>query len=271
MEELRPMDSKRVVVVTGGGSGIGRATALHFASAGDTVVVADINEEAGTAVVKGIVDAEGTAFFEYVDVANDNSITELVKRVRSRCGAPSVLVNSAGLLQNPARLVDIDMEEHDKIWSVNYRGTFMCCRQFVPGMIEMGEGAIVNISSTSAVRVFPLLAYSPSKSAIDQLTKILSADLGPNGIRVNAVLPGYVRSEQMQLRIDQGFRDESKMKDQSALGRMVEPLEIAEGIYFLCSSAAKAITGTILPIDAGYLSSTSYQLYAGWTNDSVDR
>jgi len=73
----------------------------------------------------------------------------------------------------------------------------------------------------------------------------------------------------MQLRIDQGFRDEEKMKAQSALGRMVEPSEIADGIHFLCSSAAKAITGTILPIDAGYLSSTSYQLYAGWPNDRM--
>ena len=91
--------------------------------------------------------------------------------------------------------------------------------------------------------------------------------MGPNGIRVNAVLPGYVRSEQMQLRIDQGFRDEGKMKEQSALQRIVEPSEIADGIYFLCSSAAQAITGSILPIDAGYLSSTSYQLYAGWTKN----
>ena len=88
------MSQKRVILITGGGSGIGRATALRFASAGDTVVVADINEEAGAAVVKEIVDAEGTAFFEHVDVANDNSITELVKRVESRCGAPSILVLS---------------------------------------------------------------------------------------------------------------------------------------------------------------------------------
>jgi len=263
------MDSKRVVMVTGGGSGIGRATALRFAGEGDTVVVADINEEGGAAVAEEITAGEGTAFFEYVDVADDRSISDLVERVGDRCGPPSVLVNSAGLLQNPARLVDLDVEEHDKIWAVNYRGTFMCCRGFVPGMIAMGEGWIVNISSTSAVRVFPLLAYSPSKAAIDQLTSILSADLGPSGVRVNAVLPGYVRSEQMQLRIDQGFRDEEKMKAQSALGRMVEPSEIADGIHFLCSSAAKAITGTILPIDAGYLSSTSYQLYAGWPNDRI--
>ena len=259
------MDSGRVVVVTGGGSGIGRATALRFAQEGDSVVVADVNEAGGMGVVDEISQNGGTSFFEHVDVANDESISELVRRARDRCGAASVLVNSAGILQNPTRLVDLDIEEHDRIWAVNYRGTFMCCRKFVPDMIELGEGAIVNISSTSAVRVFPLLAYSPSKTAIDQLTKILSADLGQNGIRVNAVLPGYVRSEQMQLRIDQGFRDEAKMKEQSALQRMVEPSEIADGIYFLCSSAAKAITGSILPIDAGYLSSTSYQLYAGWT------
>ena len=182
-------------------------------------------------------------------------------------GVPTVVVNCAGLLQNPSRLVDLDMAEHDRIWAVNYRGTFLCCRAFAPGMISAGGGCIFNISSTSAVRVFPLLAYSPGKAAIDQLTQILAADIGPEGIRVNAVLPGYVRSEQMQSRIDAGLRDEAKMKEQSALGRMVEPEEIADGIHFLCSDAARAVTGTILPIDAGYLASTSYQLYAGWTSE----
>ena len=164
------MDSGRVVVVTGGGSGIGRATALRFAQEGDSVVVADVNEAGGMGVVDEISQNGGTSFFEHVDVANDESISQLVKRVRDRCGVASVLINSAGILQNPTRLVDLDIEEHDKIWAVNYRGTFMCCRKFVPDMIELGEGAIVNISSTSAVRVFPLLAYSPSKTAIDQLT-----------------------------------------------------------------------------------------------------
>ena len=261
------MTQARTILVTGASSGIGRATAVRFGRSGDTVVIADINELGGKAVVEEVEAAGGKAIFRKVDVAHDESVLALVEKVEQGIGVPTVLVNCAGLLQNPSRLVDLDMAEHDRIWAVNYRGTFLCCRAFAPGMISAGGGCIINISSTSAVRVFPLLAYSPGKAAIDQLTQILAADLGPEGIRVNAVLPGYVRSEQMQSRIDAGLRDEAKMKEQSALGRMVEPEEIADGIYFLCSDAARAVTGTILPIDAGYLASTSYQLYAGWTSE----
>lgn len=261
------MTQARTILVTGASSGIGRATAVRFGRSGDTVVIADINEPGGKGVVEEVEAAGGKAIYREVDVAHDESVLALVEKVEQGIGVPTVLVNCAGLLQNPSRLVDLDMAEHDRIWAVNYRGTFLCCRAFAPGMISAGGGCMINISSTSAVRVFPLLAYSPGKAAIDQLTQILAADLGPEGIRVNAVLPGYVRSEQMQSRIDAGLRDEAKMKEQSALGRMVEPEEIADGIYFLCSDAARAITGTILPIDAGYLASTSYQLYAGWTSE----
>ena len=261
------MTQVRTILVTGASSGIGRATAVRFGRSGDTVVIADINEPGGKGVVEEVEAAGGKGIYREVDVAHDESVLALVEKVEQGIGVPTVLVNCAGLLQNPSRLVDLDMAEHDRIWAVNYRGTFLCCRAFAPGMISAGGGCIINISSTSAVRVFPLLAYSPGKAAIDQLTQILAADLGPEGIRVNAVLPGYVRSEQMQSRIDAGLRDEAKMKEQSALGRMVEPEEIADGIYFLCSDAARAVTGTILPIDAGYLASTSYQLYAGWTSE----
>ena len=261
------MTQARTILVTGASSGIGRATAVRFGRSGDTVVIADINEPGGKGVVEEVEAAGGKGIYREVDVAHDESVLALVEKVEQGIGVPTVLVNCAGLLQNPSRLVDLDMAEHDRIWAVNYRGTFLCCRAFAPGMISGGGGCMINISSTSAVRVFPLLAYSPGKAAIDQLTQILAADLGPEGIRVNAVLPGYVRSEQMQSRIDAGLRDEAKMKEQSALGRMVEPEEIADGIYFLCSDAARAITGTILPIDAGYLASTSYQLYAGWTSE----
>jgi len=227
LEWVRRVSSVRTILVTGGSSGIGRATAIRFARDGDTVVIADLNESGGKAVIEEIESDGGKAIFGKVDVADDESVEDLIDFVERESGAPAVLVNCAGLLQNPSRLVDLDMAEHDRIF----------------------------------------LAYSPAKAAIDQLTAILAADLGPDGVRVNAVLPGYVRSEQMQLRIDAGLRDASKMKAQSALGRMVEPGEIADGIHFLCSDAARAITGTVMPIDAGYLASSSYQLHAGWTSE----
>ncbi len=258
------MCAGRITVVTGAASGIGRATAKRFAGDGDRVVVADLNEAGGLAVVGEIEAAGGRAAFQSLDVAEEAQVEALAETVWRTHGAAGVLVNCAGLLQNVSRLASFDLEEHDRIWAVNYRGTYLCCRAFAPRMVEAGGGAIVNISSTSAVRAFPLHAYGPSKAAIDQLTAILAADLGPSGVRVNAVLPGYVRTEQMQARIDAGFRDPAKMDEQGALGRMVEPAEIADGVHFLCSDAARAITGAVLPIDAGWLARVTYVQHPGW-------
>ena len=115
-----------------------------------------------------------------------------------------------------------------------------------------------------SVAAFPLLAYGPGKAAINQLTAILAAELGPRGVRVNAVIPGYVLTEQMRSRIDAGLRDPSVMHAQSALGCMVRPEDIADGIAFLCSPAARMVTGVALPIDAGWLASVTYNQYPGW-------
>ncbi len=254
------MSGQRIVVVTGGASGIGRACAHRFGHAGDSVVIADINRANGERVAAEIAESGGTARYATLDVAEANSIQALAEAL----GTVDILVNSAGLLQNATRTATMDLAEHDRIWAVNYRGTYLCCQAFAPAMQAAGRGAIVNISSTSAARAFPLHAYGPGKAAIDQLTAILAADLGPDGVRVNAVMPGYVRTEQMQARIDAGYRDPSKMEEQSAFGRMVEPAEIADGVFFLCSDAARAITGIVLPIDTGWLARVTYVQYPGW-------
>ena len=259
------MTDGRIVVVTGGGSGIGRATAQRFAAGGDCLVIADISPENGQRVVTEIKEAGGQAEFRQVDVADDVSVEALAATVEAEHGPVGVLVNSAGIMQNLSRLESFDMGEHDRIWAINYRGTYLCCRAFGNRMAAAGRGAIANISSTASTRAFPLLAYGPSKTAINQLTAILAADLGPQGVRVNAVIPGYVLTEQMQMRIEDGVRDPTAMNQQSALGRMVHPKEIGEGIHFLCSDAASAITGVCLPIDAGWYATVSYRQYPGWT------
>ena len=254
------MSGKRLVAITGGASGIGRACAGRFARAGDSVVVADIDRDGGARAARELAESGGEARFVPLDVADDEAVDAFARGL----GAVDVLVNSAGLLQNAGRLETVDPREHDRIWAVNYRGTWLCCRAFAPAMRAARKGAIVNLSSTSAARVFPLHAYGPGKAAIDNLTAVLAADLGPDGVRVNAVMPGYVRSDQMQARIDAGLRDPARMEAQSALGRMVEPAEIADGVYFLCSDAARAVTGISLPIDAGWLARATYVLHPGW-------
>jgi len=257
------MANERVSVVTGGASGIGRATATRLAAAGDRVIVADLNAQAGNTVVGAIRKGGGRAEFRPVDVASDASVDDLARSVESDCGPVAVLVNSAGVLQNVAGIESFSLEEHDKVWAINYRGTYLCCRAFAPRMAARRSGSIVNISSTSAVDAMPLIAYGPSKAAIQNLTAILAVEFGPDGVRVNAVMPGYVLTEQMQARIDAGKRDPRSMQNHSALGRMVTPEDVADGIHFLCSDAASCVTGIVLPIDAGYLAAVTYLHHPG--------
>ena len=257
------MKQNRVAVITGAASGIGKATAEKFAGAGDVVIVADLSEENGQAVVEEIRAAGGQAVFHPVDVSDVASVEALATFVDGEYGTPASLVNSAGILQNRSAIEDFDLKEHDRVWAINYRGTYLCCRAFGPRMAKAGWGSIVNISSTSSIAAFPILAYGPGKAALDRLTSILAAELGPSGVRVNAIMPGYVLTEQMQERIATGVRDPSVMNEQSALRRMVKPSEVADGIFFLCSKEASAVSGTTLLVDAGWSANVTYRQYPG--------
>lgn len=251
--------AERISLVTGAASGIGRATAIRLAADGDTVIVADLNAEGGAETVRRIEAAGGSARFEHLDVADEASVEALA----AKAGPMRNLVNCAGLLQNAARVEDMDLAQHDRIWAVNYRGTYLCCRAWGPRIAEAGGGSIVNIGSIAGKRMFPVPAYSPSKMAIHGLTQELAADLGPRGVRVNAVAPGFVRTEAMQANIDAGQRDTSLMEEQTPLGQLMLPQHIADGIHFLCSDAAAMITGIVLPIDGGWLAGVTYYAFPG--------
>jgi NAD(P)-dependent dehydrogenase (short-subunit alcohol dehydrogenase family) len=249
----------RIVVVTGGASGIGLACAERFAGAGDFVVVADLNEAGAMAAAADLAAGAAATF----DVADPGSVEAGAARIEAAHGPVDVLVNCAGILQNPVRLEDFSLEEHDRLWAINYRGTYLCCRAFGLRMAGRGHGAIVNISSASAVQHMPLLAYGPGKAAIDSLTGTLGVELGRNGVRVNAVAPGLVLTPAMAKKIQEGTRDPARMKQLSAMHRMVLPAEVADGVFFLCSDQATAITGVSLPIDCGFRGALSWQLMGG--------
>ncbi len=249
----------KTVFITGAGGGIGGATMRAFASAGWRVIAADLDTDRIEPILDEYVDDGHESVV--LDVADADAVDAVIDALHERHERIDALVNVAGLLQDIVTLEELDDTLHRRIWDVNYFGTFHCCRAFAPWMREAGGGSIVNISSINAHRPLPLLAYAPSKVAVAALTEILAAELGPAGIRVNAVAPGFTLTPAFQKKIDTGQRDPAAMKAAAALRRMVEPDEVADAILFLCSPAARAITGTSLVVDAGWTSSVHHLTY----------
>ena len=148
------MSDVRIVLVTGGGSGIGRATAKKFSDGGDHVVVADINQDGSASVVKELNSNGGDAEYVFVDVAEESSVQKMTSIVKEKWGRIDVLVNSAGILQNVSKLGSMDLEEHDRVWAVNYRGTYLCCRSVGKLMADQeSSGSIVNNSTGRNIKM----------------------------------------------------------------------------------------------------------------------
>jgi NAD(P)-dependent dehydrogenase (short-subunit alcohol dehydrogenase family) len=160
------------------------------------------------------------------------------------------------------------MAAHDRMWQVNYNGTVHCARAFARQMIPQRKGAIVTLGSINSRLPLPIPAYNMGKAAIERLTQLLAVELGRHGIRVNSVGPTYVMTPPLLAKVAAGERDMAKIMAVHALARLPEPADIADAIAFLASDQAKAITGILLPIDAGWLAAVSYRTYAGgvpWT------
>ena len=250
--------SNAIAVVTGGASGIGAACCRELARRGYKVAVADIDVEAAARVAAEIA---GAAFA--VDVADEASVEDLAARVERALGPVDALVNSAGVIQVPLPPETLPMSSWDNVVRVDQRGTYVACLAFGRRMAVRGRGAIVNIASVAGMRSMPLHAYAPAKAAVIAMTECLAAEWGRSGVRVNAVSPGYTRTPALQAAIDRGQRDVTALEDNSAMGRMVEPEEIARAVAFLAGGDASAITGVNLPVDAGWLVAPSWHTYKG--------
>ncbi len=247
-------------VVTGASSGIGAAAARHFHALGMRVALLDVQLEAGAALAREL--GEG-ATFHPADVSDAQAVEALAASIESDLPPVRVLVTSAGLIPNSETIMDMDMAAHDRMWQVNYFGTVHACRSFGRRMAAARRGNIVTISSINAFGPLPLPAYNPGKVAISRLTQLLAVELGRHGVRVNSVAPTYVMTPPLRQRIEQGLRDEAKIMAVHALDRLPTPDDIADAIGFLCSDAARAITGVTLPVDAGWIAAVSYKTYAG--------
>lgn len=256
------MADARSAIVIGATSGIGKAIVLRFAREGYAVGVAGRNVERGETVMRECLAAGApeARFFE-TNVAEPASVETLAQASMEAFGAPHVVVNCAGILQSGKRVLDQDLAEDETMWRVNYRGVLLACQAFGRVMAEAGRGAILNIGSLASFAPLSLPAYTPGKHAVRALTEMLAAELGPQGVRVNAVAPGYTLSDGLKEKIARGERNPEAIKATTALRRFVEPEEVAEAALFLCSDRAASITGVTLPVDAGWLVQAPYAHY----------
>ncbi|RMG84156.1 MAG: SDR family oxidoreductase [Chloroflexi bacterium] len=245
----------KVVLITGGASGIGRATALLAAQEGARVVVSDVDEEGGDETVAMIRDNGGAGHFVKADVSNNVHVAALVKAALDAFGRLDCAVNNAGITGNMlSRLADIDEEVFDRILSVNVKGVWLCMKHELPIMVEQGGGAIVNVASVAGLRVQPKdAAYTASKHAVIGLTKSAAIEYARYGIRVNAVCPGYTDTPMVQGAIEHNEQMRQLTVAAIPLKRLGRPEEIAEGIVWLCSDAASFVTGHGLVLDGGIM------------------
>jgi len=244
----------RSVVITGSGSGIGRACALKFAEEGANVVVADINEAAAEETVKQIQNAGGNAFACKADVADPESVALLVEATIQKYGQINALINNAAIQVNKT-IEDTSFEEWNAQMSINVGGVFLCSKLFLPHL-KATRGCIVSMSSVNGYFVEPSCAgYCATKAAIIGLTKAMAIDHGHEGIRVNCICPGYIdaglaegyfqsQPDPAQARIDAG-----KLH---ALWRIGRPEEVAQVAVFLASDDASFVTGSAYVVDGGF-------------------
>ena len=249
-----------VAVVTGAASGIGEACARRLAEAGYTVAALDIDAD-GAARVAAELSNASRAY--PCDVTDTDALFALATQIEADLGPVGTLVTSAGILENASTVMDMDVDLHDRVWRVNYHGTLQTCRAFAPAMAGRGAGAICTVGSIMSLVPSPLPAYTPGKTAVARLTQMLSVELGRSGVRVNGVAPTYVMTPAIQARIDAGVRDPAVFEGTSALKRLVYPEDVADVVAFLCSDAARAVTGVMMPVDAGFCAAVPYQSYAG--------
>jgi 3-oxoacyl-[acyl-carrier protein] reductase len=241
-------ERSRVALVTGAGSGIGRAIAEKLAKNGERVVVNDLKGEAADEVVTGIKGSGGEAAAAPGDVSDVADVDRIVAAAGEAYGPPEILVNNAGFLQQK-RFVDLAVEDFDRMIAVHLRGTFLCTRAVLPGMLSRGGGIIVNVASQlGQIGGVELCHYSSAKAGIIGLTKSLAREVSAQGVRVNAVAPGPINTE-LVLDLSEDWRRTTAAE--LPLGRFGEPHEVAETVAFLVSDGATLYVGQTLGPNSG--------------------
>lgn len=264
---MTPVLDGKVAIVTGGASGMGRATSLLFAREGAAVAIADLNKDQGEQTAAQVRDLGGEAIFVSTDTSDEGQVTELVARTARDLGRVDVMVTAAGIsyasylsddqetdpFRNPSagNILNKPLDRWRRVLDINLTGVMLCAREAARQMIAEGHGgAIVNFASTAAYNPSSVIAdYCVSKAGVVMLTKCLAVELGPRGIRCNAVAPGPIRTQMTQSLIELGQLQ--RVAAGLPLGRIAEPEEVANVVLFLASDASSYVTGKTLGVDGG--------------------
>ncbi|HUN61243.1 MAG TPA: 3-oxoacyl-ACP reductase FabG [Candidatus Sulfotelmatobacter sp.] len=252
----------KTVVITGAAAGIGRATALRFASEGCLVAAWDVNDEGKDALLQELTSSGGEGLFRKTNVCDASDVDAAVQEVVARWGSVDVLINNAGITRDSqlvkwkdgAMAGTMTDDAFDLVVSVNLRGVFVCSRAVVPHMIRKGAGVILNASSVVGLYGnFGQTNYAATKAGVIAFAQTWSRELAKYNIRVNAVAPGFIATEMVQKMPEKVVQT---MMSHTPLGRIGKPEDVAEAYVWLASDAASFITGTVLSVDGGLVLGT---------------
>lgn len=248
-----PFDfSGKVVLVTGGGSGLGLETARRFSEGGARVVINDIRPDAADAAASSL----GTGHLGVGgDVSSEDDVAAMVEVAAGLTGTVDIAVNNAGIGDPFKNTVDIEFAYWKRMLDIHLSGTFLVSQAVARNLIAAGKGgAIININSIGGVVGLPgRTSYSTAKAGIGMMTRVLGSEWGVHSIRVNAVAPGYIETPMTRELIDKGVIDPMRIRKRTPMGVMGKPEHIADAITFLASEQAAFITGVTLPVDGGYM------------------
>jgi NAD(P)-dependent dehydrogenase (short-subunit alcohol dehydrogenase family) len=253
MNELPVQFHDKITLVTGGGGGIGRVTALALAKVGAAVVVADVATEAGEETAQRVQDTGGRSLFIHTDVTQSDQVQRLIDETVAQFGRLDCAFNNAGIEGSLLRTADIAEDEFDQLLAINLKGVWLCMKAEINQMLRQGGGAIVNTASVAGLTgAHSMPIYSATKHGVVALTRSAAVEYTRANIRVNAVAPSFTRTPMAERAFAQFPRFEEAVIRYNPSRRLAEPEEVAAAVLWLLSDAASFVTGTILPVDGGF-------------------
>jgi len=240
--------SKKIAIVTGGGAGLGLAISRKLVQEGIHVIMVGRNEEK---LKSAAYEFGSLSSYRAFDLQNLKEIPALIEEIYTEFGQIDILVNNAGInMKKP--FIEVTDEDFASVIQTNLSSVFTISREVVKKMIDAKSGSIVNISSMAAQYGIPkVIAYSAAKTGIEGMTRAMATELSPLGIRINCVAPGFIKTDMSAKALDADPERKNKVFSRTPMGKMGDPDDVAEAVYFFCSAGAKYVTGVVMPVDGG--------------------